>query len=75
MTLLRYPQLRLESTCNSLRINTNNDTMTKMQYQNLGSSGLRVSKVILGTMSYGSSRWQDWVRLENTSQTPISRAI
>ncbi|KAG9027633.1 hypothetical protein FRB95_007567 [Tulasnella sp. JGI-2019a] len=26
-----------------------------------GQSGLRVSKLILGCMSYGSSKWQDWV--------------
>jgi aryl-alcohol dehydrogenase-like predicted oxidoreductase len=46
-----------------------------MQHQNLGSSGLRVSKVILGTMSYGSPTWQDWVRLYNTSRTPVARAV
>jgi len=28
---------------------------------NLGKSGLKVSKIILGTMQYGSSEWQDWV--------------
>lgn len=33
----------------------------KMQYKNLGSSGLRVSKVIVGAMSYGSSEWQEWI--------------
>jgi len=34
---------------------------TKMEYVRLGNSGLRVSKIILGTMQYGSSGWQDWV--------------
>ncbi|KZT66690.1 Aldo/keto reductase [Daedalea quercina L-15889] len=33
----------------------------KMQYVRLGSSGLKVSKIILGTMQYGSSGWADWV--------------
>lgn len=33
----------------------------KMQYKNLGNSGLKVSKVIVGAMSYGSSDWQDWI--------------
>ncbi|KAF2841838.1 Aldo/keto reductase [Patellaria atrata CBS 101060] len=33
----------------------------KMQYVNLGKSGLKVSKVILGAMSFGSDKWQDWV--------------
>ncbi|TFK22273.1 Aldo/keto reductase [Coprinopsis marcescibilis] len=30
-------------------------------YVRLGKSGLKVSKIILGCMSYGSSKWQDWV--------------
>lgn len=33
----------------------------KMKYVNLGASGLKVSKVILGAMSYGSPKWQGWV--------------
>ena len=27
----------------------------------LGNSGLKVSKIILGTMSYGDPGWQEWV--------------
>ncbi|KAI1790818.1 Aldo/keto reductase [Ganoderma leucocontextum] len=33
----------------------------KMQYVRLGNSGLKVSKIILGCRSYGSSEWQNWV--------------
>lgn len=33
----------------------------KMEYVRLGNSGLKVSKIILGCMSYGSAEWQDWV--------------
>ncbi|KAI0789324.1 Aldo/keto reductase [Abortiporus biennis] len=33
----------------------------KMQYVRLGNSGLKVSKIILGCMSYGSKEWQPWV--------------
>jgi aryl-alcohol dehydrogenase-like predicted oxidoreductase len=33
----------------------------KMQYTRLGKSGLKISKVIFGCMSIGSSEWQDWV--------------
>jgi len=36
-------------------------SQTKMQYVRLGNSGLKVSKIILGTMQYGSSGWADWV--------------
>ncbi|KAL6308541.1 aryl-alcohol dehydrogenase [Sparassis latifolia] len=32
-----------------------------MPYVRLGNSGLKVSKIILGTMQYGSSGWQEWV--------------
>ncbi|KAH8826676.1 Aldo/keto reductase [Flagelloscypha sp. PMI_526] len=32
-----------------------------MQYVRLGNSGLQVSKIILGCMSYGSPEWQPWV--------------
>lgn len=32
-----------------------------MEYANLGNSGLKVSKVILGAMSFGSSKWFDWI--------------
>ncbi|KAF8069931.1 aryl-alcohol dehydrogenase [Lyophyllum atratum] len=33
----------------------------KIPYVRLGNSGLKVSKIILGTMQYGSSEWQKWV--------------
>ncbi|KAI0713890.1 Aldo/keto reductase [Earliella scabrosa] len=37
-------------------------TSTKaMSYVRLGNSGLKVSKIILGCMSYGDPRWQQWV--------------
>ncbi|OSD02181.1 Aldo/keto reductase [Trametes coccinea BRFM310] len=38
---------------------------TKMQYVRLGNSGLKVSKIILGCMSYGSPEWQGWVLPED----------
>ncbi|KII87981.1 hypothetical protein PLICRDRAFT_42549 [Plicaturopsis crispa FD-325 SS-3] len=33
----------------------------KIGYVRLGNSGLKVSKIILGTMQYGSKGWQPWV--------------
>lgn len=33
----------------------------KIPYVRLGKSGLKVSKIILGTMQYGSPEWQEWV--------------
>ncbi|MHC5747321.1 MAG: hypothetical protein ACYTXT_36695 [Nostoc sp.] len=30
-------------------------------YVNLGKSGLKVSPLTLGTMTYGSRKWREWV--------------
>lgn len=38
---------------------------TKVEYVQLGSSGLRVSAPILGTMGIGSKDWQNWVMEED----------
>ncbi|TFK35320.1 aryl-alcohol dehydrogenase [Crucibulum laeve] len=38
-----------------------------MPYVRLGTSGLKVSKIILGCMSYGSPEWQKWVLPEEES--------
>jgi len=43
-----------------------------MEYVRLGRSGLRVSRICLGMMSYGSSRWQDWV-LDEKDARPLFR--
>jgi len=40
----------------------------------LGSSGLKVSKFILGCMSYGSPEWQSWVLPEEESMKHIKAA-
>ena len=34
---------------------------TKVEYRQLGQSGLRVSVPILGAMSFGDEEWMDWV--------------
>ncbi|MGE0705603.1 MAG: aldo/keto reductase [Vicinamibacterales bacterium] len=46
-----------------------------MQYVRLGSSGLRVSRICLGTMTYGSSSWRQWVLDEDASRPFFQRAI
>ncbi|KZV66882.1 Aldo/keto reductase [Peniophora sp. CONT] len=51
------------------------DAMRKnMPYVRLGKSGLKVSKIILGCMSYGSPEWQGWVLDEKTSFEHIKYA-
>jgi len=46
-----------------------------MQYVNLGSTALKVSRLCLGTMSYGSSAWRQWVLDEAESRPFIKRAL
>jgi len=46
-----------------------------MDYVKLGSTGLRVSRLCLGTMTYGSKRWRDWVLDEGESRPFIRRAL
>lgn len=46
-----------------------------MDYVRLGSTGLQVSRICLGTMSYGSSTWRDWVLEEDASRPFIQRAL
>ncbi|OAL27049.1 hypothetical protein AYO20_09857 [Fonsecaea nubica] len=45
-------------------------TKFTMEYSRVGRAGLKVSKIILGGMSFGSSEWQDWV-LDEKSSLPI----
>ncbi|KAL4788140.1 NADP-dependent oxidoreductase domain-containing protein [Aspergillus varians] len=45
-------------------------TENQMEYVTLGKSGLKISKVILGTMSYGTSQWQNWV-LDEDKALPL----
>ncbi|KII84306.1 hypothetical protein PLICRDRAFT_179559 [Plicaturopsis crispa FD-325 SS-3] len=46
----------------------------RMSYVRLGKSGLKVSKIILGCMSYGTPDWQSWVLPEKESIEQIKYA-
>lgn len=46
-----------------------------MEYVNLGLSGLKVSRICLGMMTYGSSQWRPWVLDEAESRPFIQRAL
>jgi aryl-alcohol dehydrogenase-like predicted oxidoreductase len=46
-----------------------------MQYVNLGKSGLKVSRLCLGMMSYGTSKWRPWVLDETDSRPFVKKAL
>jgi aryl-alcohol dehydrogenase (NADP+) len=46
-----------------------------MEYVRLGRTGLKVSRLCLGTMTYGSSQWRPWVLDEAESIPFIARAV
>jgi aryl-alcohol dehydrogenase (NADP+) len=46
-----------------------------MDYARLGNTGLKVSRLCLGCMTYGSSKWRSWVLDEEPSRGFIKRAL
>src|SRR3954467_7914517 len=46
-----------------------------MVYTNLGSTGLKVSRICLGVMSYGSKTWREWVLEEQDARPFLKRAL
>ena len=44
-----------------------------MQYVNLGHSGMKVSRLCLGTMTFGTPAWRKWV-LDEAASTPVIQA-
>jgi len=46
-----------------------------MDYVNLGRTGLKVSRLCLGCMTYGSSKWRPWVLDEAESRPFYARAL
>jgi aryl-alcohol dehydrogenase-like predicted oxidoreductase len=46
-----------------------------MEYTNLGSTGLKVSRLCLGAMTYGSKKWREWVLEEEAGRPFIKRAL
>ena len=46
-----------------------------MDYVNLGKTGLKVSRLCLGCMTYGSKKWREWVLEEEESRPFIRKAL
>ena len=46
-----------------------------MEYVNFGKTGLKVSRLCLGCMTYGSKKWREWVLEEEESRPSIKAAL
>src|SRR5438445_9996571 len=52
-----------------------NERPSAMQFLALGSAGVKVSRICLGTMTYGSKKWREWVLEEEESRPFFRRAL
>lgn len=50
-------------------------TEKRMQYRRLGHTGMTVSRICLGCMSYGSPKWRPWVLDEDAARPFFRRAL
>lgn len=46
-----------------------------MEYVQFGNTGMQVSRICLGMMTYGTSEWRDWILNEDASRPFVKRAI
>ena len=46
-----------------------------MEYVNFGKTGMKVSRLCLGMMTYGSKKWREWVLEEEEARPFVKRAL
>ena len=46
-----------------------------MQYTKLGKTGLTISRLCFGCMSYGAKQWREWVLTEDEAREHFARAL
>jgi 1-deoxyxylulose-5-phosphate synthase len=46
-----------------------------MQYTNLGKTGMKVSRLCLGMMTYGSKKWREWILTEEEAKPFVKKAL
>ena len=49
--------------------------LTAMEFVRFGKTGMKVSRLCLGCMTYGSSKWREWVLDEEASRPFIRQAL
>jgi aryl-alcohol dehydrogenase (NADP+) len=51
------------------------DREKTLEYVNLGTTGVKVSRICLGCMTYGSKKWREWVLEEEQGRPFIKQAL
>ena len=46
-----------------------------MEYANVGVSGLKVSRIALGMMTFGTPAWRPWIKTEEEARPIVRRAV
>jgi len=46
-----------------------------MEYVKFGNTGMKVSRLCLGMMTYGSKKWREWVLEEEEARPFVKRAL
>lgn len=46
-----------------------------MKFVNLGTTGMKVSRICLGMMTYGSPKWREWILTEEQGRPVIQKAF
>lgn len=58
-----------------VQFRTSKEPRTEMDYRRLGSTGLRVSSMCLGTMGFGDPAWREWVVGAEKAKPVLKRAL
>src|SRR6478672_10338401 len=69
------PAFTSANSCSSCNVQWRDGSAALMQYVRFGKTGIKVSRLCLGMMTYGSSRWRPWVLDEAESRPFVKRAL
>src|SRR3712207_2690564 len=75
VAILATPKTPQRTVCCIERQCRTGDTEIHMDYVRLGNTGLKVSRLCLGAMTYGVKSWREWVLEEEESRPFIRKAL